>query len=308
MKAFISYSHRDQWALDRLHVHLAQLHREGLIEAWYDREILAGDSIDEEIAGQMNTCELFICLVSPDFIASNYCYEREMTSALGRQDAGEVRVVPIIIEPCEWKVTPLGRLKALPRDGKPISDWTNDNTAFLDVTTELRRVVSAGVAAVPAEERPSSVPTGRAAAYRVKREFDEIDRSDYREQAFNAIRQYFERSIAEIDGIEGLRGRFTELGPQTFGCTVVNKGLHRGIAHLTVHIRSGDGGFHDVYYSYSENAPPNTANGGFEVEADEYDLFLVAHRFTSNGEERLSPERAAEQLWIEFLEHAGVTV
>ena len=114
MKAFISYSHKDSWALDRLHTHLSMLRRTGGIEEWYDREILAGGELDSEIVVQLEAADIFLLLVSPDFLASDYCYEKEMTRALERHDAGEAHVVPIIIEPCDWKCSPLHRLKALP--------------------------------------------------------------------------------------------------------------------------------------------------------------------------------------------------
>ena len=78
MRAFISYSHSDKAALDRLHVHLKNLTREGRIETWYDRNILAGGELDAEIERELEASDLFLLLVSPDFIASDYCVEREM--------------------------------------------------------------------------------------------------------------------------------------------------------------------------------------------------------------------------------------
>lgn len=255
---------------------------------------------------------MFLPLVSPDFLASDYCYEREMTRALERHDAGDMRVVPIIIEPCDWTASPLKRLKALPRDGKPVAEWTNQNNAFVDIVTELRRILTEdevddfedSVAAVP----PVSDQTREGRRYRVKRDFDEIDRSDFRNEAFEAIRSYFEAAIAEIDSINHLRGRFVAIGPQTFGCTVVNRAMDRGTAHITVHARSGNVGLGDIYYSFSENAPPNTANGGFTIESDEYDLFLKPSMSAFSGhDERLSVQGAAELLWTDFLEQAGVS-
>ena len=117
-KAFISYSHLDEKALERLHTHLATLRRDGQLTAWYDRKILAGGMIDNEVASNLSDSELFLALVSPDFLASNYCYEREMEIALKRHDEGSLRVVPIILEACDWKSTPLGKLKIIPKDGK----------------------------------------------------------------------------------------------------------------------------------------------------------------------------------------------
>ena len=113
MKAFISYSHEDEVHLARLHTHLAVLKREGRIDAFFDRDILAGRELHRDIAEQLESCRLFLLLVSPDFLASDYCIEREMVRALERHGAHEAIVIPIIIEPCDWASTPLRHLRAL---------------------------------------------------------------------------------------------------------------------------------------------------------------------------------------------------
>ncbi|RZP20266.1 MAG: toll/interleukin-1 receptor domain-containing protein [Erythrobacter sp.] len=312
MRAFISYSHRDAEALDRLHTHLKPLVREGQIETWFDRDILAGDELDADITEQLETCELVLLIVSPDFLASDYCVEREMQRALQRHDASEARVVPIIIEPCDWTSSPLRKLKAVPKDGKPVSEWTNENNAYLDVVQELRRILEAGV--MPKAQTAPHVPEAvsieqpQARRYRVQRDFDEIDRSDFRERAFQMIRDYFQRATAEIDSIEDLRGRFTPLSDTSFTCTIVNRARDRGVAHITVHRCSTRYGFGDITYSFEENAPDNTSNGGFSIEADEYELFLTERSFGYGEQDaRLSPEDAAENLWTIFLQNAGVT-
>ena len=312
MKAFISYSHKDDAALERLHTHLAMLRRDDRIDAWFDREILAGGDLDAEIADQLESCELFLFLVSPDFLASDYCVEREMERALERHHAGEARVVPIILEPCDWTSSPLRQLKVLPRDGKPVSEWTNENNAYVDVVKELRRVLEADDARSPvAKAETPFQPTeqrSEARRYRVKRDFDEIDRSDFREAAFATIRDYFQHAIAEIDTIEDLRGRYVSLSTTSFTCTIVNRARDRGTAHITVHGRIGNFGLGDIYYSFTENASDNTANGGFNIKADEYELYLSSMMMGfGSDEERLTPEAAAERLWAEFLRQAGVT-
>lgn len=288
------------------------LRRDCLIDEWFDREIQAGASIEREITDQLESSELFLLLVSPDFLASDYCYNREMDRALERHKAGEAFVVPIIIEPCDWSSSPLRELKALPRDGKPVSDWTNHNNAYLDIVRELRRLVGSGPTVssprpAPSIEVNSAEVTNRR--YRVKRDFDEIDRSEFREAAYASMRGYFERAIAEIDSIEDLRGRFVTYSATSFGCTIVNRAKDRGTAHLTVHTGTRGMGFGmgDIYYSFAENAQPNTANGGFMIQADEFELYLSGRAFGyGDGKERLTPEAAAERLWAEFLQQAGV--
>lgn len=312
MRAFISYSHLDAAALERLHTHLAVLRREGRIDAWFDRNILAGGELDPEIEEQLESCELFLLLVSPDFLASDYCVEREMDRALERHYASEARVIPIIVEPCDWQSTSLGRLKALPHDGKPIVEWRNQNSAYLEIVTELRRISETEGPGHVTEHgspvfQPESVSaTGRP--YRVKRDFDEIDRSDFREAAFSVIRIHFERSIGAINAIEDVRGRFESLSATSFTCTIVNSARRYGTAHITVHGRTNQMALGDISYSFVERGGPGTANGVLTIQADEYELFLSSMMMNfGRDSERLTPEEAADQIWQEFAQHAGIT-
>ena len=314
MRIFISYSHKDQAVLERLHTHLAPLRSEGLIDTWYDRQILAGGRIDAEIDRELESCEFFLMLVSPDFLASDYCVNREMSRALERHRDDAAHVVPIIVEPCDWDSSPLHELKVLPRDGKPISEWQNENNAYLDVVKELRRILETRKADIPpmgpatfsAQTNETRTVPSR---YRVQRDFDEIDRSDFREAAFAAIRDYFQQRIDEIDTISDLRGRFVPRGPSSFGCTIVNRArvLNRGTAHITVHCGNGRMGLGDISYSFSENADSDSANGFFHIESDEYEMYLISMMTFGSGRERLTPEEAAERLWADFIEKAGVS-
>ena len=315
MRIFISYSHKDQAALERLHTHLAPLRDEGLIDTWFDRRILAGERIDAEIDKELEACDLFLMLVSPDFLASDYCVNREMRRALERHRDDAAHVVPIIVEPCDWLSSPLRELKALPLDGKPISEWTNPNNAYLDVVRELRRILETRKAAVPPMGRAtSSKETNEtrpvAPRYRVQQDFDEIDRSEFRETAFATIRNYFQQQIAEINTDSKLRGRFVSRGPSSFGSTIVNRAreLNRGTAHITVHCKNGGLGLGDIYYSFSENADPNSANGIFNIESDEYEMYLSGMMPFGSARERLTPEEAAECLWADFIGKAGVSL
>ncbi|RZL57484.1 MAG: toll/interleukin-1 receptor domain-containing protein, partial [Pedobacter sp.] len=82
MKAFISYTHADSAILDKLHTHLAQLKREGLLKSWTDREIKAGGLLNQQIEANLLESNLFLALLSPEYIASNYCYEIEFEKAI----------------------------------------------------------------------------------------------------------------------------------------------------------------------------------------------------------------------------------
>src|ERR1700685_154356 len=102
MEAFISYSHYDSAMLEHLHTHLAQLRRDELITAWTDRNIDAGGQIDDQIGHALKNAQIFIALLSPQYIASRYCYEEEFSAALEREKSATITVVPVIVQPCDW--------------------------------------------------------------------------------------------------------------------------------------------------------------------------------------------------------------
>ena len=80
----------------------------------------------------------------PDFLASDYCYDVEMKRAIERHEAGQAHVIPIIIRPCDWHMTPFGKLQALPRDGKPVASWGDRDSAFADVVLGIKRILEHG--------------------------------------------------------------------------------------------------------------------------------------------------------------------
>lgn len=140
--AFVSYSQRDERYRQRLDTALAQLRRNELITIWHDRMILPGQEWGREIDKNLDNADVVLLLVSPDFIASDYAYGREMVRALERHESGSTAVIPIILRPCDWKNSPLNSLEALPSKGRAVSSWSNRDEARLNVTQGLRRLIS----------------------------------------------------------------------------------------------------------------------------------------------------------------------
>jgi len=307
LKLFISYSHADQDLLERLHKHLAQLQRDGSISEWYDREIHAGGNIHAEIDAALEEADTFLACASPDYIASNYCYERELQRALERASAGELTVIPVIFEPCEWLETPLGNFKALPRDGKPVVEYTNQNVALLEVATELRKL--SNLTPKTTKESPIPPPAGEvpsaASRYRVKKEFDELDKRDFVERCFGEIYRFFEASVRELEGLPEIEARLSPLSDDSFSCIVINRGIRRGFE--TMHVRRG-GSWGAIDYLFGEQNSRTTSNGGFGVEADDYQLHLRSTGFgrLPSGRETLTAIEAAQMLWDELLRKAGI--
>ena len=127
LQAFVSYSHKDDLLRAELETHLKLLSRVGLLRLWTDRRITAGTEWKDAIDENLDRADLILLLVSADFMDSDYCYDIEMKRALERHEAGEARVVPIIVRKVSWRASPLRhapgaasrRQSGRPRHGQP---------------------------------------------------------------------------------------------------------------------------------------------------------------------------------------------
>src|SRR6266487_6337291 len=140
VKIFCCYAHEDEVLLIKLKTYLGSLHRQGLIDLWHDRDISAGTEWEHEIKERLNTSEVILLLISPDFMNSDYCYGVEMHQALKRHERGEAQVIPIILRSVYWKEAPFSKLQALPTDGTPVtsSQWHDIDEAMFNVTEGIR--------------------------------------------------------------------------------------------------------------------------------------------------------------------------
>lgn len=125
---------------DRLAKHLSALERQGVISTWHDRQIGAGKEWAGEISKHLERAHIIMLLVSADFLASDYCYDIEMTRALERHKAKEALVIPIILKPVDWQCAPFNKLQALPKNGKAVTSWPDIEDAFLDIAKGIRLV------------------------------------------------------------------------------------------------------------------------------------------------------------------------
>lgn len=117
---FIAYTRTDESYLRELRAQLKILERKKAVNIWYDGKLIAGQKWNEEIEKQLATSDIFLMLLSADFINSDYAYGKEMEHALKRHERGEAIIIPIIARDCAWELTPLAELQA-PVQGKALS-------------------------------------------------------------------------------------------------------------------------------------------------------------------------------------------
>lgn len=313
---FFSYSHADENLRDQLEKQLTMLKRQGVIETWHDRRIVAGQDIDAAIDERINSDEIILLLVSPDFLASAYCYDVEMERALERHRAGQAVVIPVILRHCEWQKAPFGNLLATPRDGKPIVSWTDKDEAFLDVAKAVRRVAEKWTTGNPSNSPTAADPEPkivipevtasdagpRSSNLRLAKSFTQRDKDRFRDDTFEYVARYFENSLSELQARNpSYEGVFRKVDSNRFFATIYKDG--RDVARATIFM----GGMlaNGISYAQGQTTGSNSCNESLTVDADDQALHLTSMGMSMMGRERdqkLTQEGAAELLWGMLIE------
>jgi TIR domain len=135
---FLSYAHSDIELINQLEKQLSILKRQSVIEIWHDRMIEPGSEWQGVLDSYLENADIILLLISPDFLASDYCYDIEMKRAIERHESGDAIVIPVILRPCLWQDSPFGKLQCIPSGGVAITKWANPDEAMLDVATGIK--------------------------------------------------------------------------------------------------------------------------------------------------------------------------
>lgn len=155
-RVFLSYSHQNTKWLVRLRSHLSVIRRAKLIESWDDKEILVGDLWDSNIKKSLEEADIYILLLSADFIASEYIWNEELKVAFRRIKEGKAILIPVYFEPLDLGgisdiSEPTGKpsnkiidFEIIPKkDGQllAVSLWQNQEEALADVAERIREAI-----------------------------------------------------------------------------------------------------------------------------------------------------------------------
>ena len=310
---FFSYSHKDEELRNELETHLALLKRQGVISSWHDRRITAGSDFDQAISSELETSQIILLLVSAHFLASDYCYEKEMARAIEKDKDGSAVVIPVILHPCDWHSAPFGHLRATPTDGKPVSMFANQHEAFALVAKDVR--VAAQSVPMPESApkddqyhvgtQPRVAQGDRTSNLRIKRKFDDHERDEFLEDSYEYIARYFEGSLQELSARNShIKTRFKRLSATSFAAFIYDSGER--VTQCSVYYgEKGNFGSQGIAYSQSGDVQRNSFNESISVVDNGYTLQLkplgIMRIFDNRSEEALSQQGAAEFYWSLFI-------
>ena len=193
-KIFITYAHRDTEAKDELITCLAVMERAGKIALWDDSKIPLGNEWLKYFSNNLTNSDILLYLVSSQSLASHNC-NKELAVALH----AEARIIPIILENCDWLNHQLSNFQVLPDTGKPINRWQLESNGWQNVIEGIRKVVDT-------MQLQTDLPSGTT---------EKEQRVEYAEDYFNRGNIYhnksnFDRAIDEYTKAIELKLDYTE--------------------------------------------------------------------------------------------------
>lgn len=227
-KIFITYARQDTEVQKKLKTYLAVMESEGKIILWDDNRIPPGDEWFKSISNNLTNSDILLYLVSPQSLVSDNC-NMELAVALH----AEKRIIPIILENCDWLNHQLSNFQVLPDTGKPINKWQLESNGWQNVIDGIRKVIDT-------MQLQIDLPSGTT---------EKEQRVEYAEGYFNRGNTYhdkgnFDRAIGEYTKAIELKLDYTE--------AYYNRG----------HVYHRKGDFDQAIANYSEaiNLNPEYAN------------------------------------------------
>ena len=146
LKGFITYAHKNTTAKDELIMRLDVMQQQNKLVTWHDAEMIGGGKWREEIFKHLADSDILLYLVSAASLASKNC-NKELAEAVG----SDIRIIPIILEHCDWQNHQLSDFQALPDKGKPINKWQPESDGWQNVVAGIREAIEEMQASVPKE-------------------------------------------------------------------------------------------------------------------------------------------------------------
>ena len=129
------YVSQDRAIKEKFSTHFADLN------VFYNQDMAPGNVWEEEIDEHIHKADIILLLVSSDFLASDDC-RKIIMKAVECQKKRLVEIIPVILRPVNWKVNPLiGGYKSLPDDDKTVTNWGNEDEAFVNIREGVQRII-----------------------------------------------------------------------------------------------------------------------------------------------------------------------
>jgi hypothetical protein len=127
----VSLAHSDAAYRQKIEVQLKALKDRNLIEYWSDNELFSSSRWEEKIKAEMDKANVFLLLLSQEFIVSDFISREEIPYARRRVEEGIALVISIGMRPVNLAcmLPELKEFQVLPTGMRPVSRWGDEDEA-----------------------------------------------------------------------------------------------------------------------------------------------------------------------------------
>jgi hypothetical protein len=138
---FVSYAREDRRWLDanyqfNLVPFLVESLRRHNVVFWFDTELKPGDEFKRNIDAEIDQAQIALLIVSQHFLNSEFIESREMPRIAARAQRGQMIVIPVLVEPCDWTDYPfLSDRQMVP--SSPLIEYTVSEPSWAKVKYQI---------------------------------------------------------------------------------------------------------------------------------------------------------------------------
>ncbi len=162
---FVIYALADKDIMLHLLRHLDPLNEAFDLSIWHDDPIIPGQPWKTYIESRIHHTDIFLLLVSDDFMNSQFIKQIEFKAIIDRHKEKKSVVIPIITDNCQWDIDlklidyeiNLRELQVLPEEGKPIGDWDSPDDFYNNVAAGIKTIITPFVDNLNQEESKKEI-------------------------------------------------------------------------------------------------------------------------------------------------------
>jgi hypothetical protein len=141
-RVFVSYAREDKKWLDRdyrfnLIPFLIESLKKQNVVFWYDKELRPGDEFRQHIEAEIDQAQIALLIVSQAFLNSEFIEQHEMSRIANRARLGQMIIVPVLVEPCDWSEYPILADRQMVPGAMPLIDFTESDPKWAKVKSEI---------------------------------------------------------------------------------------------------------------------------------------------------------------------------
>jgi hypothetical protein len=141
-RVFVSYAREDKKWFDRdyrfnLIPFLIESLKKQNVVFWYDNDLRPGDEFRRHIEAEIDQAQIALLIVSQAFLNSEFIEQHEMSRIANRARLGQMIIVPVLVEPCDWSEYPVLADRQMVPGAMPLIDFTESDPKWAKVKSEI---------------------------------------------------------------------------------------------------------------------------------------------------------------------------